>query len=309
MTPSATCYSASAAIPAIRPDASAPGRTSPGESIRAVSGKTPRLCLLRVNAGECAALCRQAFDQRCDLPPSAVLGRVGFDLLGRVPHADDVVHLPHGSPAPGREAVAVEVHDIAIAGPERDALLHDLGALVGKAQQAALDDLVGRDVPLLDLQGLGLGADQRLDLGIDNALAAGIVLVVAGPRLLAVPAHLDDFVGHARELRGLTGELPLLADAIAHVEAGEIAHRQGPHRHTPGLQCAIDFAGHGAFERHGLHLVTVGCQHAVADEAVAHAGLHAHLADAFGEAHRSRHHVVGRLLRADDLEQPHDVGG
>ena len=88
---------------------------------------------------------------------------------------------------------------------------------------------------LLDLQRLGLGADQRLDLGIDLALAVGVVLVVARARLLAVAAHLDDLVGHARELRRLAGELALLADAIADVEAGEVADRQRPHGHAPGL--------------------------------------------------------------------------
>ena len=72
--------------------------------------------------------------------------------------ADHVVDLPHRPAAPGREAVAVEVHRIDVAGSERDALLEDLGALVGEPQQAALDDLVGRDGPLLDLQRLGLGA-------------------------------------------------------------------------------------------------------------------------------------------------------
>ena len=162
---------------------------------------------------------------------------------------------------------------------------------------------------LLDLQGLGLGADQRLDLGIDHALALVVVLVIAGARLLPVPAHLHDLVGDARELRRLAGELPLLADAVADVEAGEIAHRQRPHGHAPALQRAVDLLRHGAFERHGLHLAAVGGEHAVAHEAVAHAGLHADLADLLGDRHGGRHHVVGGLLGTHDLEQPHDVGG
>ena len=133
--------------------------------------------------------------------------------------------------------------------------------------------------PLLDLQGLGLGADQRLDLRIDHALAVVVVLVIAGARLLPVPAHLDDLVGDAGKLRRLARELALLADAVADVEAGEVAHRQRAHGHAPGLQRAVDLLRHGALQRHGLHLPAIGRQHAVADEAVAHAGLHADLAD------------------------------
>src|SRR5262245_7227090 len=100
------------------------------------------------------ALLGEALDQRGDLPAGAILGLVGLDLLGRGLHADDVVDLPHGAAAPAGEAVAVEVHGVAIAGAQRDALLQDLGALVGEAQQAALDDLVSGDGALLDLQPL-----------------------------------------------------------------------------------------------------------------------------------------------------------
>src|SRR5688572_15652755 len=106
---------------------------------------------LLIQPRERPALLGQPLDQRGDLPAGAVLGLVRLDLLRRGLQADDVVDLPHGAAAPSGEAVAVEVHGVAIAGPQRDALLQDLGALVGESQQAAFHDLLGGDRALLDL--------------------------------------------------------------------------------------------------------------------------------------------------------------
>ena len=103
------------------------------------------LLLLRVQRRERAVLGGELLDQRRDLPARTVLGFVGLDALGGLLHADHVVDLPHGPAAPGREAVAVEVHRVDVAGAQRDAFLEDLGALVGEPEQAALDDLVGRE--------------------------------------------------------------------------------------------------------------------------------------------------------------------
>src|SRR5262245_51686431 len=82
---------------------------------------------LLIQRRERPALLGQPLDQRRDLPARAVLRLVRLDLLRRGLHPEHVVHLPHGAAAPAGEAVAVQVHRIAIAGPERDALLQDLG--------------------------------------------------------------------------------------------------------------------------------------------------------------------------------------
>src|SRR6185436_19069496 len=131
--------------------------------------------------------------------------------------------------------------------------------------------------------------------GVDHAFAVLIVFVVARTGLLPMPAHLDDLVRDARIAGGLTGQLALLADAIANVEAGEITDGKRSHRHAPRFQRAVDFLRHGALEAHGLHFAAIGGEHAIADKTVADAGLHAHLADPLGDRHGGGHDIVGSL--------------
>ena len=101
----------------------------------------------------------------------------------------------------------------------------------------------------------------------------------------------------------------LLADAVADVEAGHVHHGVGAHGEAPGLERGVDVGGRRALEHHRLHLLEIGLDHAVADEAEADAGDDADLADALGDRHRCRERVLGGRLAAHDFEQPHDVGG
>src|SRR6185295_8462682 len=118
---------------------------------RSLPVRAPILLVLGVELGEAASLGRQFLEQRRDFPARPVLGLVGLDALSGRLQSDHIVDLPHRAAAPGREAVAVEVHGIDVTGSERDTLLEDLGALVGEPQQAALHDFIGGNRPLLNL--------------------------------------------------------------------------------------------------------------------------------------------------------------
>src|SRR4029453_12673994 len=101
---------------------------------RSLPVRAPILLVLCLELGKAATLGRQLLEQRRDFPAHPILGLVGLDALGGGLQSDHIVDLPHRAAAPGREAVAVEVHGIDVAGSERDALFEDLGALVGEPQ-------------------------------------------------------------------------------------------------------------------------------------------------------------------------------
>src|SRR6185369_554312 len=125
------------------------------------------------------------------------------------------VRVEHGAAAMDGEAVAVDVDDVDIAGPEREAFLQDLGALVDEGVDAALEDLLVADRAALDAPLLGGLRDERFDLGIRHRRAAALLVAIpAGARLLAEAAHLADAVGDGGVAQAaVAGGLLALADA------------------------------------------------------------------------------------------------
>src|SRR6267378_2408310 len=101
--------------------------------------------------------------------------------------------------------------------------------------------------------------------------SVGAVLVIARPRLLAEAPHLAEPVGHGRLLA------LALADAPADVEAGEVAHRERPHREPEVVEHPVHLVRQGALKDELLGLVAALMEHAVADETVADAHEHGHL--------------------------------
>ena len=78
--------------------------------------------------------------------------------------------------------------------------------------------------------------------------AAGLVAEPAGPGLLAEAAHLADLVGDDRGLQdGRVRLRPALADAPADVEAGQVAHGEGPHREAEVVDHLVDLVRQRAF--------------------------------------------------------------
>ena len=93
----------------------------------------------------------------------------------------------------------------------------------------------------------------------------------------------------------------------ADVAARQVAHAERPHREAEGLDRGIHLLRARAFVDHGERLHEVLVDHAVADEAVAHAGYHGGLADLLRQRHGRGEHVRRRLRATHHFEQAHDV--
>ena len=144
--------------------------------------------------------------------------------------------------------------------------------------------------------------DQLLDLRVGTRRAA-LVEIEALAGLLAEAALLGERVGD------LGAHAALLARAPADVDAGEVAHRERPHREAELGERAVHVLRQRAFEQQLLGLDAARRQHAVADEAVAHADHHRHLVDLAPDRHRGREHVRRGILAAHDFQQLHHVRG
>ena len=136
-----------------------------------------------------------------------------------------------------------------------------------------------------------------------------VVAIPARAGLLPEPPLLAEPVGDARPRHLRPLDVAPLADAPADVEAGEVAHPERSHRHAEALERGVDLRGRRAFLDEEHRLAQVVLDHAVADEAVAHARDDRDLADPLRELHRGREHVGGRARAAHDLEQLHHVRG
>ena len=97
-------------------------------------------CDLPVEIGESAAILREAGEQRCGRPQiGTVLLFEIFDAIENLAEAHGV-GVKHGTAAPRREAVSVQVHDIDVHGAQREAFAQQLRAFVDQREQAAIDD-------------------------------------------------------------------------------------------------------------------------------------------------------------------------
>src|SRR5215813_10525040 len=233
---------------------------------------------------ETLALLGEPFEQWRGRPRLAV-ARVEARHVGEHLLEPDLIGVEHGATTIAREPVAVEVRDVDVARPQRDAFLEDARALVDEGPQAALQDLVVADLPPFDPALLGAGGDERLHLGIGlGRTAARLVAVPPRARLLAEAPLLAEAITHVRvaEILAPRGRLAL-ADPPAHVEAGQVLHGEGPHGEAEVVDDLVDLLGRGSLLHEEFRLAEIGRQHAVAYEAVAIAREHPHLADAPGE--------------------------
>src|SRR5262249_34516023 len=140
---------------------------------------------------------RQSLQQRRGLPQLAVFFVELADALVHFFQADRV-RVPHRAAAPGRIAVAVDVDDVYVNGPQRDAFFQNLRAFVDQRVLRAFDDLFFGDRAAPDALFRGDLFDQRVDFGVGNPVAVLVVFVPARAGLLAVTAHLAQTVRDMR---------------------------------------------------------------------------------------------------------------
>src|SRR5439155_26804050 len=109
------------------------------------------------------------------------------------------------------------------------------------------------------------------------------------------PALLDEPIGDRRVAQVLGSVwLAALANAPAYIEPRHVAHEIESHGKAEALQRAVHLPGRRAFFEQEIAFAAVDGEDAVADEAVAVAGQHRHLAQRFGE----RHGAGNGLMRA-----------
>src|SRR5439155_8249700 len=128
------------------------------------------------------------------------------------------------------------------------------------------EDLRVRDRARLDPRFPRDSEDDLFDLGVrDRRAIASCVAIVTRARLLAEAPHLAEPVGDGR-LEPLA-----LPDPPANVEAGQVAHREWPHREAEVVEDLVHLVRQRALEDQTLRLLAARVEHAVADKAVADA--------------------------------------
>src|SRR5262249_6091370 len=175
------------------------------------------------------------------------------------------VGVPHRPAAVGREAVAVDVDDVDVAGAKGEAFLEDACPFVDQRVDDALDDLFrGHGSPNDPRAGTAF-FDELLDLRVGGRRATTLgIAIPARAGLLAEPAAFAEPIRHQRHAAAFGDQvLILLADAPAHVEPGEVADRQRAHRHAELDQGGIDLLDASAFLQQELRLALVGPHHAI----------------------------------------------
>src|SRR5581483_10994608 len=134
--------------------------------------------------------------------------------------------------------------------PRRDAFIKNLRALVDHRIHHALEDLVVADDPALAAEPRQRLVDQLLDIGIGQRRArAAFIFVIALAGLLAEAA------GFAQRVRDLRLDAAVFPRAPADIEAGEVAHRERPHRHAERGDDGVDLLRQRALEQQLLRLL------------------------------------------------------
>ncbi len=99
-----------------------------------------------------------------------------------------------------------------------------------------------------------------------------------------------------------------LADRLADVETGQVAHGERPHGHAEVAQRPVDLLRRGALFQQEFRLAAILENHAVADEAVADADHHRNLLQLLADGHCSGEHFIAGPLATHHFQQTHDIG-
>ena len=135
-----------------------------------------------------------------------------------------------------------------------------------------------------------------------------LVAIPARARLLPQTAGLDDGVRDRQSPIVGVGRLAALARVVGDVEARHVVDLEGTDGIAEVLHDLVDLLRQRAFLDHQALFEVEGDAAAIGDEAVAIAGVGAHLVDVAPELHGRRQRRRRRLGGIDDLEQLHDVG-
>src|SRR5690554_5341587 len=258
---------------------------------------------------ELASFFGQFLEQRCRLPPGAQL-LVEFADAGVDTIQTDRVSIEHRPALMGREAVAVDIDDVDIAGTLGNALFQDLGAFVDQRVHGALDDVfIGQRAALhaLFLRG-GFQNGRQLRVGQRGARTL-LVDVEALAGLLTQHAGFGHLVEDGRQLvLGRQGLALTGTDGQADIQTGQVTHGEGAHGHAELAQGSINLLGGGTLFQQELGLAAVLEYHAVADETVAYANRYGDLLQFLADGHGGGQHFVAGLLAAHHFQQAHDVG-
>ncbi len=215
----------------------------------------------------------------------------------------------HRPAAPGRKSVAVNPHEIDVAGPERHAILEHPRAFVDEWIEAARNDLFRADLAARDAGGLGCVGNHLVDDRVgDGRAAAGLVSIVARAALLPEPAQLVEAIVDARDsllrIAQMREGFPI---AIADIETGQVLHGERPHRHAEIGDGLVDFCGRGAFFQQELGLAQIARQHAIADEPVTDPSDDRKFPEPLAERQCGGEGFRRCRFGAHHLEQPHHV--
>ena len=109
----------------------------------------------------------------------------------------NAVSVKHGTTKIGREAIAIDVDDINIAGALGNAFFQNFGSFVHQGVHQPLDDFLTADRPPRHPLFFGVIDNQLLNarVGSGGAIAGGVG-VIPGAGLLAVASELTNTVGN-----------------------------------------------------------------------------------------------------------------
>src|SRR5262249_32929770 len=185
---------------------------------------------------------------------------------------------------------------------KRVAFLEYAGALVYQSIDAPVDDFLRRNQPLLDT---GLGSPFADHLGhfrIGNCPPVLVILVPAGPGLLAIAAHFAQAVlGERLPLTWLFQVPVLLANPPAHIPPRQVTGGERSHRHAEVVQRFVDRFDACPFFDQKLRLTPIRTEHPVAHKAAAVADHHSDLTQSFRKRHTTRDDILAAGFATDDF--------
>src|SRR6202171_3643563 len=263
--------------------------------------------LLLVEVGEAFAFFRQLFQEWRWLPPMAMLlvkfndAFINFFQAHRVCEA-------HRAAALVGKTVAGEIDDVDVHGPQRVTLFQNARTFVDQGVNAAVDNFLCADLPLLDASFSCPLTDQLSNFRIGNGATLGVIFVPTCASLLTVTAQLAQIVFRQRLASTRFFQMTILfAEATAYSEPGKIAHGQRAHGHAVVVERFVDRLDTRAFFHQELRFTPIRPEHAVSDKATAVPYQHSNFAQLLGKLHARRDDFFAAGLATDNFQQPHYV--